>query len=62
VFSAPNDQEYFLDQRDSPAVDASDPTLDPGLADILRERTTANRGNVDEDPIDLGYHAPQPES
>lgn len=62
MFSAPNNQEFFLDQRDSPAVDAGDPALDPGLADILRERTTANRGNVDEDPIDLGYHAPQPES
>lgn len=62
MFSAPNNQEYFLDQRESPAIDATDPTLDSGLADILRERTTASRGNVDEDPIDLGYHAPQPES
>jgi parallel beta-helix repeat protein len=61
LFTAPNRQEFFLDQENSPAVDAGDPELEAGLADILRARTTAVRGNLDEDPIDLGYHAPQPE-
>jgi parallel beta-helix repeat protein len=61
-FTAPNNQEFFLDQRNSPAVDASDPELDSGFADVLRGRTTSTRGNIDEDPLDLGYHAPQPES
>lgn len=61
-FSAPNNQEFFLDQRDSPAIDSTDPELDSGFADILRARTTSSRGELDEDPLDLGYHAPQPES
>jgi parallel beta-helix repeat protein len=62
LFSEPNRQDFSLDQEDSPAIDASDPDLDPGLADLLRARTTSPRGVVDEDPIDLGYHAPQPEN
>lgn len=63
-FSTATGPDFLLDQDDSPAVDAGDPDIDADatLADMLRMRTTSPRGNVDEDPLDLGYHRPQPES
>lgn len=62
AFTRPDDGVYLLTQRDSPAVDAGTSDLDQGLVTMLGERTTNPRGSVDADPIDLGYHYPQPES
>jgi parallel beta-helix repeat protein len=60
-FDDPGSNNFLLNQRDSPAVDAGDPELESLVGSILEQRTTAPRGTVDEVPFDLGYHNPQPE-
>ena len=51
--------DYHLDQRNSPAVDAGDPSTDAGLRDALESRSTSSNGDLDDNGrLDLGYHFP----
>jgi Right handed beta helix region len=50
--------DYHLRQTASPALDASDPNLDPEFVTALGARSTSPDGTPDQVRIDLGYHFP----
>lgn len=57
-FVDPRDDDYHLDQRRSPAVNAADPDTDPPLVTRLRQRSTASDGSIDGGDLDIGFHYP----
>ena len=53
--SGPNG-DYYLDQINSPCVDAGDPNTNQAILDNLSNRTTSNNGSDDIGVVDMGYH------